>query len=147
MDKTLSSSLSLLHKAVLKPAGFSKKAATFSRSHETHVELFNIQLSQWNSRSGRMFYVNCGLTFTGLPLEFPWLHFPGTQWAARIEDLVPEAPKVWQYSEDTVDTVLALLGGSILSASAHMAGNLAAYRQMYLARVERISLHRQAAKA
>ena len=93
-----------------------------------------------------MFYVNCGLTFTGLPLEFPWQCFPGTQWATRIEDLVPGAPQVWKYSEETMDSVRSMLGESILAASAHMTSNLAAYRQKYLDRVERILLHRQAAK-
>jgi hypothetical protein len=147
LDKTLSSSLSLLHKTVLKPAGFSKKAATFSRAHETHVEFFNIQSSQWNGPSGRMFYVNCGMSFSGLPLEHPWQLFPGTQWATRIEDLVPGAPQCWNYSDETMDSVLSQLGAAILFASSHMTDNVAKYRQNYLDRVERILLHRQGAKA
>ena len=147
MDKTLSVSLSLLHKAVLKPAGFLKKGGTFSRVHPTHTELFNIQSSQWNGPWGRSFYINCGLAFSGLPLEHPWQYFPGTQWADRIESVVLGAPASWDYSDETIDTVREKLGQFILQASEAMAKDLAKYRQCYLDRAERIARHRQGTTA
>src|SRR3972149_12037962 len=97
MDKSLSSTLSKLHRAVLKPPGFRKKSATFSRERADYTELFNIQASRWNGPWGRSFYVNCGLTFRDLPMEFPWTYFPNTQWADRIETVVPTAPSRGAY--------------------------------------------------
>lgn len=143
MDKTLSDSLSLLHKSLLKPAGFKKKAGTFSRKLATHTELFNIQSSQWNGPYGRSFYVNCGLVFADLPLEHPWLYFPGTQWADRIESVISGVPASWEYSEQTIDFVRESLGESLLMASEAMARDLATLRQRYLDRVERVASYRQ----
>jgi hypothetical protein len=145
VDKVLSTSLSLLHKTVLKPAGFLKKAATFSRVHDTHTELFNIQSSQWNGPWGRSFYVNCGLVFSGLPVEYPWSYFPGTQWADRIESVVAGAPPSWDYSEETIDLVRDKLGKYLLLASEALASDLPRYKQQYLKRVDRIIAHRQGA--
>jgi len=139
MDKALSASLSLLHKTVLKPVGFLKKGATFSRQHTTHTELFNIQSSQWNGPWGRSFYVNCGLVFADLPLVHPWLLLRDTQWAERIERVIPEAPASWDYSEETIDSVREKLGEYLLQASEVMDKNLATYRQHYLDRAERIT--------
>jgi hypothetical protein len=147
VDKTLSTSLSLLHKTVLKPAGFLKKAGTFSRVHSTRTELFNIQSSQWNGPWGRSFYINCGLLFSDLPLEHPWQYFPGTQWADRIGSVVPGAPSSWAYSDETIDTVREKLGQFILRASEAMAKDLTKYRQCYLERIERIACHRQGTTA
>jgi hypothetical protein len=143
VDKILSASLSALHKTVLKPAGFTKKAGTFSRVHSSYTELFNIQSSQWNGPWGRSFYVNCGLVFADLPLEHPWQYFPGTQWGDRIESVIPGAPASWDYSEETVDSVRDKLGEYLLQASETMHRDFAKYRQLYLDRVERIARHRQ----
>jgi hypothetical protein len=134
VEKILSASLSLLHKTVLKPAGFIKKASTFSRVHATHTELFNIQSSRWNGPWGRSFYVNCGLVFADLPLEHPWHYLPGTQWADRIESVVSEAPASWDYSEETMDAVQEKLGELVLQASNVMTRDLQKYRQCYLSR-------------
>jgi len=144
MDKSLSSTLSRLHRTVLKPLGFRKKSATFSREHADYTELFNIQASQWNGPWGRSFYVNCGLTFRDLPMESPWTYFPNTQWADRIETVVPTAPKQWDYSENQNMTQLTeRLGACILEASEEFAASLSKYRQEYLERVERILHYRQ----
>ncbi|MGH9694632.1 MAG: DUF4304 domain-containing protein [Bryobacteraceae bacterium] len=143
MDKTLSTSLSLLHRGVLKPAGFLKKGGTFSRIRDTHTELFNIQSSQWNGPWGRSFYVNCGLVFVGLLLEHSWQYFPGTQWGARIEAVVAGAPGMWGYSEETIDSTRDKLGEYILQASETLTNDLAKYKQTYLDRIARIALHQQ----
>ena len=145
MDKILSTSLSLLHKTVLKPAGFLKRTATFSRAHATHTELFNIQSSQWNGPLGRSFYVNCGLVFSGFPIEYPWSHFPGTQWADRIESVVAEAPWRWDYSDETIDLTMDKLGQYLLLASEALTNDLQNYKEQYLARVDRIIAYRQGA--
>jgi hypothetical protein len=147
LDKILSTSLSLLHKSLLKPQGFSKKAATFSREHETYVELFNIQSSNWNGPSGKCFYVNCGLRFNDLPLGFSGMYFPGTQWAGRIQSLVPGLKDQWGYDEVTVDSIMKKLGSSIFLASAELSNNLAKYKDQYLLQAKEILAHRAGLQA
>jgi hypothetical protein len=127
-----------MHANVMKPAGFKKAGGTFKRAHPTHTELFNIQSSGWNGPWGRSFYVNCGLAFEGLPMEHPWQHFAGTQWADRIESVVNGAPSSREYTDDNVDQVLEAVAQDILQASAILAAGLDHYRQKYLERVQRI---------
>ena len=140
MDKTLSFALSRMHTSFLKPAGFKKTGGTFRRSHSTHTELFNIQSSAWNGPWGRSVYVNCGLTFEGLPMEHPGDYFAGTQWADRIESVVKAAPSSRDYTEGDVDEILEGVARDILQASVALAGSLDHYRQKYLERVERVHL-------
>lgn len=135
MDKTLSTSLSLLHKTVLRPAGFTKKGGTFSRVLPSgYTELFNIQASQWNGPWGRRFMVNCGLNFHDLPLEGPWMLIPGTHWAGRLERVVHDAPPAWEYSDETVASVMEKVGSLMLKASVVLSRDLDRYRQLYLER-------------
>jgi hypothetical protein len=139
MDETLSSALSALHQAVLKPLGFHKKSATFSREHADYTELFNVQASQWNGPWGRSFVVNCGLVFRDLTTAVPCTFIPNTHWANRIEAVVPGTPGRWDYSLDADVTQLTdKLGVCIVAASREFAANLDRYRREYLERAELI---------
>ena len=139
MDKILSSALTVLHKETMKPIGFHKKAATFSRTHPTHTELFNIQASQWNGPSGRHFYVNCGVVFTDLPPPTPRVV---THWGGRIENFVPEAPWKFDYAEETIDAVRRDLARFIPLVSEVLNNNISTYKHKYLVSMEKLkALH------
>jgi hypothetical protein len=144
MDKTLSSTLSTLHQTMLKPLGFRKSAATFSREHADYTELFSIQASQRNGPWGRSFYVNCGLAFRDLSTEILWGYFPNTHWAAPIDTVVPSAPRQWDYSENDDSTQLSeRLGAGILEASQKLADNPSCYKAEYLKRVAAVTQQRR----
>jgi hypothetical protein len=147
LDKTLSAALSHLHRSVLKPQGFLKKAGTFSRAHAEYTELFNIQASNWNGPWGKCFYVNCGLKFSDLPFETSWLYFPGTQWACRIQSLVKGLSDQWHYDESSVNSVVDQLGTAISDASGELSRNLGKFRSEYLVRLERLQSNMRVAKA
>ena len=147
MDKALSASLSQLHRSTLKPKGFLKRAGTFTRTNPDFIELFNIQSSNWNGPGGRCFYVNCGLTFNDLPLEISWLYFPGTQWACRIQHLVPGLTDQWRYDETNLDSVMDTLGKAISLASIEMSRNLGMFRDQYLVRLQEMRERVRVAKA
>ena len=139
MDKTLSAALSTLHQAVLKPVGFRKSAATFSREHLGYTELFHVQASQRNGPWGRSFYVNCGLAFHDLPAKVPWGYFPNTHWAAPLDTVVSSAPRHWTYSEHHDLTMLTeRLGACILEASEALAVDPSRYRTEYVQRIAAI---------
>jgi hypothetical protein len=136
LDKTLSTALSALHQATLKPLGFHKNAATFSRAHADYTELFTVQASQRNGPWGRSFYVNCGLAFRDLPTEVPWGRLPNTHWAAPIDTVVSCAPRHWDYSQDDDLTELTeRLAACIIEASEKLAVDPSRYRSEYLKRV------------
>jgi hypothetical protein len=118
----------------MKPFGFQKKAATFSRTHATHTESFNIQASQWNGDWGRHFYVNCDLVFTGIPFL---TSSQKRHWHNRIEKIVPTAPWKFEYSEETIDAVRKDLAQSLLLATDILTSNIEVYRREYLDRAEK----------
>lgn len=62
------------------------------------------------------------------------MFFLGTQWADRIEAIVPEAPPSWDYSERTIEAVRDKLGEYLLLASERMTTDLPKYRERYLER-------------
>jgi len=147
LDKALSASLSQLHRSTLKPLGFLKRAGTFTRSNPDFIELFNIQSSNGNGPWGRCFYVNCGVKFNDLPLEVSWLYFPGTQWACRIQHLVPGLTDQWQYDETNLESVMDTLGKTIPLASIEMSKNLRTFRDQYFVRLQGMRERVRAAKA
>jgi hypothetical protein len=136
MDKTLSSVLHTLHESLLKPEGFHKQGATFSRRQESYGELFCIRASQHNGPWGRSFYVNCVVVFADLAVELPCSGLPEAHWAAPLDALVPSALRQWDCSHDEDVAALAeRLGGCILSASGRIAADLGRCRRDYLARL------------
>ena len=136
-----------MHSNLLKPLGFKKVGGTFRRAHDQHIELYNIQSSAWNGTSGSSFYVNCGLVFEGIPLEYTGEYFAGTQWADRIETIVEGAPSSRAYSIQNADRVFQQVAEDILRASPVLANNLNHYKQLYLDRVERLNEIKARAKA
>jgi hypothetical protein len=136
MDKTLSAALTTLHQTALKPLGFRKNAATFSREHADYTELFRIQASQRNGPWGRSFYVKCGLAFRDLPTDVPWGCLPNTHWAAPLDTVVPSAPRHWDYSQDgDMTELMERLAACIREASEKLAVDPSRYRSEYLKRV------------
>jgi len=71
--------ISELHSIHLKPRGFKKTRHTFIRSRDGYTEHYQIQGSAWNDREGPWtFYLNCGISFDGLPPRSPDRDFPRT---------------------------------------------------------------------
>ena len=134
MDKVLSSALSKLHTELMKPIGFRKTGATFSRAHSTHVEMFNIQASQWNGDGARHFYVNCDLVFPDIPFLTP---LQQTHRHFRIERIVKDAPWKFEYTEESIDAVQKDLGKYLLRASEILRSDLPLHKVSYLQHAEK----------
>ena len=109
MDDWIKTLLSELHVESLKHLGFRKKARTFSRDCGTYWERFNFQGSSWNSTGIKWrFYLNVGIEFKDIAPERYWSYFANTHWANRIDHLLPNAPKDWDYNQSTNKTKLKL---------------------------------------
>jgi hypothetical protein len=80
---------SLLHSAHLKPRGFKKVRHTFSKEFDSYGEHYQIQGSAWNDEaSDWRFYINCGISFAGVPRREPDRDFPRIHAWARAPHLV-----------------------------------------------------------
>jgi hypothetical protein len=76
----------LLHREYLKPIGFRKNRRTFSREHEIHIDRYQLQASAWNTEGMPWtFYLNCGITFIGLPRREQDRDFPLAHASMRAE--------------------------------------------------------------
>jgi len=83
---------SVLHMLHLKPRGYRKVRHTFSRQRDGYAEHFQFQGSSWNDEnSDWRFYLNCGISFDGLPRRSPDVDFPRTHASTRAEHIVPAA--------------------------------------------------------
>lgn len=80
MTKTIGDNfVAQLHREHLKPVGFKKNRHTFVRSHDGYAEHYQIQGSAWNDPSTAWScYLNCGISFDGLPARSPDKDFPRT---------------------------------------------------------------------
>ena len=74
---------------------------------DSYWERFNFQGSDSNGINGWQFYLNVGIEFKDLPAEIYWSGFPHTHWTTRIEELVPNSPKIWKYDIATDKELLA----------------------------------------
>lgn len=80
---------SKLHSAHLKPRGFRKVRHTFSRELDGFGEHYQFQGSDWNDEaSDWRFYINCGISFAGVPRREPDRDFPRVHAWARAPHLV-----------------------------------------------------------
>jgi Domain of unknown function (DUF4304) len=80
---------SMLHSLNLRPRGFKKVRHTFSREFESYGEHYQLQGSAWNDEaSDWRFYINCGISFSGVPRREPDLDFPRVHAWARAPHLV-----------------------------------------------------------
>jgi len=57
-----------LHREVLKPRGFLKKARTFTRAHDDFIDAVQVEGINWNSGAEPWsFYVNVFVSFPEIP--------------------------------------------------------------------------------
>jgi hypothetical protein len=104
---------SLLHREYLKPIGFRKVRRTFSREHEKHIERYQLQGSAWNTDGMPWtFYLNCGITFIGLPRREPDLDFPHAHASMRAGYFTDLALSKYDVSYDR----MALTAENVLDA-------------------------------
>lgn len=83
---------SMLHSGYLKPRGFKKVRHTFSRELGGFGEHYQLQGSSWNDEATDWrFYINCGISFRGIPRREPDRDFPHVHAWARAPHLVPFA--------------------------------------------------------
>lgn len=115
-----------LHAAFLKPHGFRKVGATFSRDRANYVELYNIQGSPWNFRDRPWeFYLNVGVRFPGIALVGNAKVTPTSEHAGgRSNSIVAGSPPSFEVIESTVEVVTPVLWGIIDAASAALPGLL-----------------------
>jgi hypothetical protein len=79
----------------LKSLGFEKRQHTFVRSRDGYAEHYQIQGSAWNNPSTSWTcYLNCGISFDGVPPRSPDKEFPRTHaWMRRgvfVKDARPQ---------------------------------------------------------
>lgn len=108
-----------LHRSHLKSLGFRKERSTFARERADHVEVFDIQGSQWNSGGEPWrFYLNVGVHFPDVPLDVDsrgiWR---GVHALGRIEAIVPGAPESFEVDSSSVQGVARKLADLIVAAS------------------------------
>jgi hypothetical protein len=106
-----------LHATHLKPRGFKKTRHTFSRSHEGYTEHYQVQGSAWNNGSGPWtFYLNCGISFNGLPPRNPDRDFPRTHAWMRAQ-VFTAAPMPESVSAETIASDSAQVAEAIRQCS------------------------------
>ncbi|WP_425462631.1 DUF4304 domain-containing protein [Marilutibacter aestuarii] len=123
----------------MKPLGFTKDRATFSRQHPSHTERFNIQPSMFNNPYQRTFFVNCMLLFNDLPEPYQFRHkHKDWDWDQRIERIVPDAPSPWfEYShQDDPAVIVSVLSRCILQASETLSSEICGYMRKYIAQTD-----------
>lgn len=104
----------LLHSAYLKPIGFKKVRRTFSREHERHIERYQLQGSAWNTDGMPWtFYLNCGITFIGVPRRHPDRDFPHAHASMRAgyftDAAMPQYDVSYEKMAPTAESVLAAI--------------------------------------
>jgi hypothetical protein len=114
----------------LKPAGFSKRGATFSRKRDGYVELFHIEGSRWNSGEWPwVFYVEIAARLDGVPIDESakglWreAHAVG-----HASDLVTSAPSEFSVTEHSVNSIAEQVARLICQASTALPDFLAGIR-------------------
>ena len=124
-----------LHRSHLRPAGFRKKGATFSRPRQGYIELFNIQGSDWNSgEEPWRFYLNARVCFSDLgPLNGGKLTAQYFHAEGRSNRLLPGTPPHFDVSQQTVEQVARELATLILRMSEALPALLKPVRSRALA--------------
>ena len=96
----------LLHREYLKPIGFTKIRRTFSREHEIHIERHQLQGSAWNTEGMTWtFYLNCGITFIGLPRREPDRDFPHSHASMRAGYFTDLALSQYDVTHDSMASI------------------------------------------
>lgn len=126
---------STLHQRVMKSSGFRKTGNTFSKDHANYSEHYNIQGSAWND-SGRpwTFYVNCAISFPGVPNHSAgnglWKFHAHT----RIAGLVAEARTQYAVTEASVEEIADEVGRHIRRCSEYFSHRWEVLRDSYIER-------------
>jgi hypothetical protein len=99
-----------LHNGHLKPIGFRKRRHTFVRYQDGYAEHYQIQGSAWNNPSTSWIcYLNCGISFEGLPPRSPDKDFPRTHAWMRsgvfVRDARPQYDVTVENSEVTAKEI------------------------------------------
>jgi hypothetical protein len=126
---------SLLHREYLKPLGFKKVRRTFSREHERHIERYQLQGSAWNTDGMRWtFYLNCGITFIGLPRRQPDPDFPHAHAYMRAGYFTDKALAQYDVSRDHMVLIAEGVRDAINEVSGFFARRCEHLRASYLKR-------------
>jgi len=135
MKEWLNQFLSDFHHRYLKGLGYKKVSRTFSRDMGSYWERFNFQGSRSNDpdRDNWRFYLNVGVEFKDLESRRYWSLFPHTHWSVRVESVVRNAPRQYEYNSHTNREVLMReLFFYLQSASEKIARESADIRSHYL---------------
>jgi hypothetical protein len=121
-----------LHAEHLKPLGFKKTRHTFVRSLGEYSEHFQIQGSAWNDSQGPWTcYLNCGISFEGLPPRNPDRDFPRTHIWKRAEDFVRQARAEYKVTSRNIEATAAQLADVIHRCSEYFRRRNAVLRKQY----------------
>ena len=120
-----------LHIEHLKALGFRKLRKNFSRDRGDYIEHFQIQGSAWNDASSPwVFYLNCGITFSGLPI--PDHGHVGTHASCRANVFTRRARAQDEVTVDTMAEVARHVHLVICDVSAYFGQRHTALRESYL---------------
>lgn len=120
-----------LHIEHLKDLGFKKIRKNFSRDRGLYVEHFQIQGSAWNDASSPwVFYLNCGITFSGLPL--PTHAYMGTHASCRASLFTRRANAQDEVTLATMTEVVDYVCQVIIDVSAYFDQRHNVLRECYL---------------
>lgn len=134
MREDVENFFSRLQTVRFKPLGYKKQRHTFSRDGSGFTERVQFQGSAWNDRNRPWrFYVNFGIQFHGLAPRNPDRDLPGTHCWARIDHLVPGAPKEFDVIA-AVDSLAAQIAALVEQASRRVVEQLDALRECYEAK-------------
>ena len=108
----------LLHRKYLKPLGFGKVRRTFSREHKEYIERYQLQGSAWNTDGMPWtFYLNCGITFIGLPRREPDRDFPHAHASMRAGYFTDLASPHYDDTYERMDLIAETLAETINDVS------------------------------
>ncbi|RTL22238.1 MAG: DUF4304 domain-containing protein [Burkholderiales bacterium] len=116
-----------LHIECFKAEGFTKRGSTFSRDQGSHVELINIQGSDWNSgEEPWIFYIN-------IRVRFPELTPQGSAKMAhhaegRLNRIVCGAPPQFELTRSNFGDLVVEVGSLCQAACAALPHHLALLR-------------------
>lgn len=124
-----------LHQTLFKPAGFKKKARTFSRLHKDYGEHYNLQGSAWNSPDTPWrFYVNCGISFPELPAPEGAGLWGVSHAHTRLSVFAPDSPSEHDLTEQNFEDVLLELVSYFRQCFSYFSRRHHVLRESYLQR-------------
>jgi len=103
----------------LKPLGFSKRRATFSRRRDGYVELFQVEGSRWNSgQEPWVFGLKVAARLDGIPMLPESLGLWGEAHAVGcVSGIVASAPAEFSVTQSTVGSTARHLTEVVVAAS------------------------------